>query len=218
MEKGAERVRATRSRARRSIIPCLPTTLSARADLLASTRCRFHMSGTEAVMQAGAAWPRYHTPLASGAVLRAYHGWWEMCSRASAIRCWRAKPHTLKEMSEDTLRVLRRRRDIACVLANPLQALHPRCAGAGATPGAGGQLAQRCSSIASAHSAWLCGIACGVRCAGHSAHFRRGVRRLPASSGRGAGLFRRARRPRYVWQRRWAAACRSGWSAAAAIS
>jgi glutamate-1-semialdehyde 2,1-aminomutase len=33
--------------------------------------------------------------------------------------------YTLKEMSEDTLRVLRTRRDVACVLVNPLQALHP---------------------------------------------------------------------------------------------
>src|SRR5262249_1817431 len=31
----------------------------------------------------------------------------------------------LKDMDEDSLRVLRRRRDIACVLVNPLQALHP---------------------------------------------------------------------------------------------
>src|SRR6202035_3440925 len=32
---------------------------------------------------------------------------------------------TLKEMDESTLRVLRSRGDIACVLVNPLQALHP---------------------------------------------------------------------------------------------
>ena len=33
--------------------------------------------------------------------------------------------YTLAEMSERTLQVLRKRRDIACVLVNPLQALHP---------------------------------------------------------------------------------------------
>jgi len=33
--------------------------------------------------------------------------------------------YTLKDMDEDALRVLRRRKDIACVLVNPLQALHP---------------------------------------------------------------------------------------------
>jgi glutamate-1-semialdehyde 2,1-aminomutase len=36
--------------------------------------------------------------------------------------------YTLKEMDERTLRVLRTRRDIACVLVNPLQALHPNAA------------------------------------------------------------------------------------------
>ena len=33
--------------------------------------------------------------------------------------------YTLKDMDEASLRVLRKRRDIACVLVNPLQALHP---------------------------------------------------------------------------------------------
>jgi glutamate-1-semialdehyde 2,1-aminomutase len=33
--------------------------------------------------------------------------------------------YTLKDMSEQTLNVLRMRKDIACVLVNPLQALHP---------------------------------------------------------------------------------------------
>src|SRR5262249_12276331 len=33
--------------------------------------------------------------------------------------------YTLKEMDEDTLRVLRTRTDIACVLVNPIQAMHP---------------------------------------------------------------------------------------------
>jgi len=33
--------------------------------------------------------------------------------------------YTLKEMDNDTLRVLKTRHDIACVLVNPLQALHP---------------------------------------------------------------------------------------------
>ena len=33
--------------------------------------------------------------------------------------------YTLKDMSEDALRVLRTRNDVACVLVNPLQALHP---------------------------------------------------------------------------------------------
>jgi glutamate-1-semialdehyde 2,1-aminomutase len=36
-----------------------------------------------------------------------------------------ANTYTLKDMDDDWLRVLRGRRDIACVLVNPLQALHP---------------------------------------------------------------------------------------------
>ena len=46
-------------------------------------------------------------------------------SRASEIPPRREKTYTLKDMSDDTLRVLRSRHDIACVLINPLQALHP---------------------------------------------------------------------------------------------
>jgi len=64
----------------------------------------FHMSGTEAVMQA-VRLARYHTGVGNP-----------------------VSPHetyTLADMSERTLRVLKTRRDIACVLVNPLQALHP---------------------------------------------------------------------------------------------
>ena len=39
--------------------------------------------------------------------------------------------YTLKEMSEDSLRVLRTRNDIACILVNPLQALHPNASAPG---------------------------------------------------------------------------------------
>ena len=39
--------------------------------------------------------------------------------------------YTLKEMDTASLRVLRRRRDIACVLVNPLQALHPNVSAPG---------------------------------------------------------------------------------------
>ena len=44
---------------------------------------------------------------------------------------FRSETYTLKDMDADTLRVLRRRRDIACMLVNPLQALHPN----GSAPG-----------------------------------------------------------------------------------
>jgi len=85
----------------------------------------FHMSGTEAVMQA-VRLARYHTQRKylvrfSGA----YHGWWEDVQPGPGNPLPPGRTYTLKEMDKDTLRVLRKRSDIACVLVNPLQALHP---------------------------------------------------------------------------------------------
>ncbi|HTP62189.1 MAG TPA: aminotransferase class III-fold pyridoxal phosphate-dependent enzyme, partial [Burkholderiales bacterium] len=55
----------------------------------------------------------------------AYHGWWEGVQPGIGNPVPQRETYTLKDMDEDSLRVLRRRRDIACVLVNPLQALHP---------------------------------------------------------------------------------------------
>lgn len=85
----------------------------------------FHMSGTEAVMQA-VRLARYHT--ARSHIVRfcgAYHGWWDGVQAGVGNPRPAREVYTLKEMDEDTLRVLRKRRDIACVLVNPLQALNP---------------------------------------------------------------------------------------------
>jgi glutamate-1-semialdehyde 2,1-aminomutase len=85
----------------------------------------FHMSGTEAVMQA-VRLARYHTRRSH--LVRfcgAYHGWWGDVAPGVGNPVPAHETYTLKDMSEDSLRVLRRRRDIACVLVNPLQALHP---------------------------------------------------------------------------------------------
>jgi glutamate-1-semialdehyde 2,1-aminomutase len=85
----------------------------------------FHMSGTEAVMQA-VRLARYHTKRTH--LVRfcgAYHGWWEDVQPGPGNPVMPRQTYTLKEMDADTLRVLRKRRDIACVLVNPLQALHP---------------------------------------------------------------------------------------------
>ena len=85
----------------------------------------FHMSGTEAVMQA-VRLARYHTGRSH--LVRfcgAYHGWWDGVQPGVGNPRPPHEVYTLKEMDEDTLRVLRTRRDIACVLVNPLQALHP---------------------------------------------------------------------------------------------
>jgi glutamate-1-semialdehyde 2,1-aminomutase len=85
----------------------------------------FHMSGTEAVMQA-VRLARYHT--GRPRLVRfagAYHGWWGDVQPGIGNPISPHETFTLAEMSERTLRVLRSRRDIACVLVNPLQALHP---------------------------------------------------------------------------------------------
>jgi glutamate-1-semialdehyde 2,1-aminomutase len=58
----------------------------------------------------------------------AYHGWWGDVQPGVGNPRPQHETYTLKDMDEDTLRVLRRRRDIACVLVNPLQALHPNAA------------------------------------------------------------------------------------------
>ena len=55
----------------------------------------------------------------------AYHGWWGDVQPGIGNPVTERETYTLADMSEATLRVLRRRRDIACVLVNPLQALHP---------------------------------------------------------------------------------------------
>ncbi len=91
----------------------------------------FHMSGTEAVMQA-VRLARYHTRRKK--LVRfsgAYHGWWEDVQPGPGNPLPPANTYTLKEMDADTLRVLRKRSDIACVLVNPLQALHPNKAAPG---------------------------------------------------------------------------------------
>jgi len=85
----------------------------------------FHMSGTEAVMQA-VRLARYHTRRTH--LVRfcgAYHGWWGEVQPGVGNPTPARETYTLNDMSEDALRVLARRRDIACVLVNPVQSLHP---------------------------------------------------------------------------------------------
>jgi glutamate-1-semialdehyde 2,1-aminomutase len=85
----------------------------------------FHMSGTEAVMQA-VRLARFHTKRTH--LVRfcgAYHGWWEGVQPGIGNPVTQRETYTLRDMDDAALRVLRKRRDIACVLVNPLQALHP---------------------------------------------------------------------------------------------
>ncbi len=91
----------------------------------------FHMSGTEAVMQA-VRLARYHTRRSH--LVRfcgAYHGWWGDVQPGVGNPLAARDTYTLKDMDDAALRVLKSRRDIACVLVNPLQALHPNISAPG---------------------------------------------------------------------------------------
>lgn len=124
IDEGADRVR--------DLGPVLGAYHPAVADNIARLRAisgldevSFHMSGTEAVMQA-VRLARYHTKRTH--LVRfcgAYHGWWGDVQPGIGNPSPAQETYTLAEMSANTLHVLRTRRDIACVLVNPLQALHP---------------------------------------------------------------------------------------------
>jgi len=105
--------------------PCVEYNARRLREISGLDEVSFHMSGTEAVMQA-VRLARFHTRRThlvrfSGA----YHGWWEGVQPGIGNPVPQRETYTLKDMNEDSLRVLRQRRDIACVLVNPLQALHP---------------------------------------------------------------------------------------------
>jgi glutamate-1-semialdehyde 2,1-aminomutase len=109
-----------------SFHPCVLDNVERLCRLSGKKEVSFHMSGTEAVMQA-VRLARYHT--ARKKIVRftgAYHGWWDDVQPGPGNPMPPAKHTlTLREMHESTLKVLRNRSDIACVLINPLQALHP---------------------------------------------------------------------------------------------
>jgi glutamate-1-semialdehyde 2,1-aminomutase len=111
--------------------PCVERNVERLREISGLDEVSFHMSGTEAVMQA-VRLARYHTRRSH--LVRfcgAYHGWWEDVQPGPGNPLPPRETYTLREMDERTLHVLRTRRDIACVLVNPLQALHPN----GAAPG-----------------------------------------------------------------------------------
>ena len=130
IERGAERVR--------DLGPVLgayhPVTAYNVRRLLHISRLdevSFHMSGTEAVMQA-VRLARYHTGRSH--LVRfcgSYHGWWGDVQPGVGNPLAARETYTLKDMDPASLRVLRNRRDIACVLVNPLQALHPNVSAPG---------------------------------------------------------------------------------------
>ncbi len=105
--------------------PCVASNAERLKKISGMDEVSFHMSGTEAVMQA-VRLARYHTKRKN--VVRfcgAYHGWWEDVQPGPGNPMPPRETYTLSDMSERSLGVLRTRKDIACVLVNPLQALHP---------------------------------------------------------------------------------------------
>ncbi len=114
----------------------------------------FHMSGTEAVMQA-VALARFHTGRTHLVQFTgAYHGWWDGVQPGVGSQRRARDVYMLKEMSDDTLKVLNTRKDIACVLVNPLQALHPN---RGATNDAMLIASDRSAGFdRTAYAGWLC--------------------------------------------------------------
>ena len=113
----------------------------------------FHMSGTEAVMQA-VRLARYHTGRTH--LVRfcgAYHGWWGDVQPGPGNPLAPRETYTLRDMHDNALKVLRTRRDIACVLVNPLQGLHPN---AGAPADSSLVDSGRCAGFdREAYTAWL---------------------------------------------------------------
>ena len=116
-----------------SLHPCVAWNAGRLCQIAQKDEVSFHMSGTEAVMQA-VRLARYHTRRKF--LVRfcgAYHGWWDDVQPGPGNPQPPGKTYTLKEMDGATLRVLRTRHDIACVLVNPIQAMHPNAAAPGDT-------------------------------------------------------------------------------------
>ncbi len=105
--------------------PCVAENIQWLREISGLDEVSFHMSGTEAVMQA-VRLARYHT--GKKHLVRftgAYHGWWEDVQPGPGNPLPPRETYTLNDMDPRALQVLRTRQDIACVLVNPLQALHP---------------------------------------------------------------------------------------------
>ena len=133
--------------------PCMLDNLSRLKAISGQDEVSFHMSGTEAVMQA-VRLARYHTKRKR--LVRfagAYHGWWEDVQPGPGNPLPPRETFTLQDMAERSLKVLATRRDIACVLVNPLQALHPNVTAPGDSSLIDGS--RRASYDRAAYTVWL---------------------------------------------------------------
>jgi len=125
VDRGIERVRAVGPVLLGAYTPLIAYNVKRLREISGLDEVSFHMSGTEAVMQA-VRLARYHTGRSH--LVRfcgAYHGWWEDVQPGVGNPRPVRETYTLQDMAGSSLRVLRKRRDIACVLVNPAQALHP---------------------------------------------------------------------------------------------
>jgi glutamate-1-semialdehyde 2,1-aminomutase len=130
IERGSDRVKAL-GPVLGSYHPVLVYNVRRLKEISGLDEVSFHMSGTEAVMQA-VRLARYHTRRSK--LVRfcgAYHGWWGDVQPGVGNPMTERDTYTLNDMSHAALRVLRNRNDIACVLVNPLQALHPNASAPG---------------------------------------------------------------------------------------
>ena len=170
------------------------TTSSGCARSPASTRCRSTCPGTEAVMQA-VRLARYHTGRTH--LVRfcgAYHGWWDDVQPGVGNPLPpRETLHAEGHGRGRRCACCARRRDIACVLVNPLQALHPNAGAPGDSALVDSDAARplRPRRLHAPGCRQLREVCTRAR---HRADLRRGVRRLPPGAGRRAGVLRRARR------------------------
>jgi glutamate-1-semialdehyde 2,1-aminomutase len=152
IERGSERVREL-GPVLGAYHPVIVYNLQRLRQISGLDEVSLHMSGTEAVMQA-VRLARYHTRRKY--LVRfcgAYHGWWGDVQPGVGNPVTARETYTLKDMDAGSLQVLRSRSDIACVLVNPLQALHPNAN----APGDSGLIdsARSAHFDRSAYAAWL---------------------------------------------------------------
>src|ERR1700684_1229932 len=152
IERGSERVRDL-GPVLGAYHPVMVYNLKRLREISGLDEVSLHMSGTEAVMQA-VRLARYHTRRKY--LVRfcgAYHGWWGDVQPGVGNPIAARETYTLKDMNEASLHVLRTRRDIACVLVNPLQGLHPNAS----APGDSGLIGSRRGAQfdRTGYAAWL---------------------------------------------------------------
>ena len=133
--------------------PLIRDNVLALKDISGLDEVSFHMSGTEAVMQA-VRLARYQTGRTHLVRLcGAYHGWWDGVQPGVGNQRKVDDVYTLSDLNPRTLAVLDSRKDIACVLINPFQALHPNADAPGDASLVNSE--RRTAFDRAAYSAWL---------------------------------------------------------------